>query len=171
VIDYETFAKIHDCRDRQGLSIAQTARALGLHPKTVATWLKRARFEPRRSRPRGSVLDPFKVRITRLLDTDPCSAQKIFRRPRKEGYSGGVTILRDYVASGLPSGRSIRNQPTTVPSQLARKHRKTRWLVAERRARIRCASSTQCVRRRRLTLSLRPARHLIWRLLTHRPQK
>jgi hypothetical protein len=29
VIDYETFAKIHDCRDRQGLTIAQTARALG----------------------------------------------------------------------------------------------------------------------------------------------
>jgi hypothetical protein len=32
VIDYETFSKIHDCHDRQGLTIAQTARALGLHP-------------------------------------------------------------------------------------------------------------------------------------------
>ena len=52
MIDYETFAKIHDCYDRQGLTIAQTARVLGLHPQTVATWLKRARFEPRRSRPR-----------------------------------------------------------------------------------------------------------------------
>src|SRR3979490_2563737 len=29
VIDYETFCKIHDCHDRQGLTIAQTARALG----------------------------------------------------------------------------------------------------------------------------------------------
>jgi ActR/RegA family two-component response regulator len=47
VIDYETFAKIHDCHDRQGLTIAQTARVLGLHPQTVATWLKRVRFEPR----------------------------------------------------------------------------------------------------------------------------
>jgi len=55
VIDYETFCKIHDCHDRQGLTIAQTARALGLHPQTVATWLTRSRFEPRRSRPRGSV--------------------------------------------------------------------------------------------------------------------
>jgi transposase-like protein len=54
VIDYETFARIHDCRDRQGLTIAQTARALGLHPHTVATWSARARFEPRRSPPRGS---------------------------------------------------------------------------------------------------------------------
>ena len=31
MIDYETFAKIHDCHDRQGLTIMQTARALGLH--------------------------------------------------------------------------------------------------------------------------------------------
>ena len=37
VIDYETFSKIHDCHDRQGLTIAQTARALGLDPRTVAT--------------------------------------------------------------------------------------------------------------------------------------
>jgi hypothetical protein len=29
VIGYETFSKIHDCHDRQGLTIAQTARALG----------------------------------------------------------------------------------------------------------------------------------------------
>jgi hypothetical protein len=63
VIDYETFCKIHDCHDRQGLTIAQTAGALGLHPKTVATWVARPRFGPRRSRPRGSVLDPFKPRI------------------------------------------------------------------------------------------------------------
>jgi transposase len=97
VIDYETFAKIHDCHDRQGLTIAQTARVLGLHPQTVATWLKRARFEPRRSRPRGSILDPFKSRITRLLDSHPYSAQQIVQRLREEGYEGGVTILRDYV--------------------------------------------------------------------------
>jgi len=46
VIDYETSCKIHDCHDRQGLTIAQTARALGLHPQTVATWLARSRFAP-----------------------------------------------------------------------------------------------------------------------------
>ena len=65
MIDYETFCKIHDCHDRQGLTIAQTARALGLHPQTVATWVARSRFELRRGSPRGSVLDPFKPRVTR----------------------------------------------------------------------------------------------------------
>jgi hypothetical protein len=57
----------------------------------------RSRFERPRSRPRRSVLDPFKPRITRLLDTHPYSAQQIFQRLREEGYRGGITILRDYV--------------------------------------------------------------------------
>ena len=102
VIDYETFSKIHDCRDRQGQTIAQIARALSLDRRTVATWAARSRFEPRRSRPRRSVLDPFKLRIMRMLDSDPCSAQKIFHRLRKEGYRGGVTILREYVSGIRP---------------------------------------------------------------------
>jgi hypothetical protein len=64
VIDYETYSQIHDCRDRQGPTIAQPARALGLDPRTVATWVARSRFEPRRSQPHGSVLDLFKPRVT-----------------------------------------------------------------------------------------------------------
>ena len=95
MIDYETFCKIHDCRERQHLTAAQTARALHLHPRTVTKWSARSHFEPRRPVSRGSVLDPFKPRVTRLLDTYPYSAQQIFQRLREEGYGGGITILRD----------------------------------------------------------------------------
>ena len=95
MIDYETFCKIHDCRDRQGLTVAQTARTLALNPRTVAKWAARSRFEPRRSRPRPSILDAFKPRVTRLLDTHPYTAQQIFQRLREEGYLGGIAILRD----------------------------------------------------------------------------
>jgi len=119
VIDYETFAKIHDCHDRQGLTIMQTARALGLHPQTVATWLKRARFEPRRRRPRGSILDPFKSRITRLLDSHPYSAQQILQRLREEGYGGGVTILRDYVRRIRPPKRAVYLKLHFAPGECA----------------------------------------------------
>jgi transposase len=119
VIDYETFAKIHDCRDRQGLTIAQTARTLGLHPQTVATWSARTRFEPRRSRPRGSILDPFKGRITRLLDTHPYSAQQIFQRLREEGYGGGVTILRDYARRIRPAKRAVYLKLHFAPGECA----------------------------------------------------
>jgi hypothetical protein len=97
MIDYETFSRIHGCYDRQGLTIAQIARALRLDPKTVATWVARPRFELRRNRPRGGVLDPFKQRVTWFLDTSPYNAQQIFKHLREEGYCGGATILRDYI--------------------------------------------------------------------------
>jgi transposase len=97
VIDYETFCKIRDCHDRQGLTIVQTARVLALDPRTVSKWLARSRFERPRLTPRSSLLDPFKGRITRLLDSHPYSAQQIFQRLREEGYGGGITILRGYV--------------------------------------------------------------------------
>jgi transposase len=119
VIDYETFSKIHDCRNRQGLTITQTARALGLHPQTVSAWSARPRFEPRRSPPRGSVLDPFKPRITRLLDTHPYSAQQIFQRLREEGYRGGVTILRDYVRRIRPPKRPVYLKLHFAPGECA----------------------------------------------------
>src|SRR6266849_4372573 len=119
VIDYETFCKIHDCHDRQGLTIAQTARALGLHPQTVATWLARSRFEPRRSRPRGSVLEPFKPRVTRLLDTHPYSAQQIFQRLREEGYRGGMTVLRDYIRRIRPTKRPVYLKLHFAPGECA----------------------------------------------------
>jgi transposase len=107
VIDYETFCKIRDCRERQRLTVAQTARALHLHPRTVAKWSARSHFEPRRPVSRGSLLDPFKPRITRLLDTYPYSAVQIFQRLREEGYGGGLTILRDYVRRIRPPKRPV----------------------------------------------------------------
>ena len=107
MIDYETFCKIHDCHRRQGLTITQTARSLGLHRNTVAIWLARARFAPRRSQSRVSKLDPFKPSIMRLLDAHPYSAQQIFQRLREEGYRGGVSILRDYVHRIRPPQRPV----------------------------------------------------------------
>jgi hypothetical protein len=93
VIDYETFCKIHDCRDRQRLTITQTARALGLDPRTVAAWAARSRFEPRRSWPRGSVLDPFKPGITRLL----VRMRGNFEHLRKDQVSALGTLVTDFV--------------------------------------------------------------------------
>ena len=107
MIDYETFCKIRDCRERQRLTVAQTARALHLHPRTVTKWSARSHFEPRRRVSRGSLLDPFKPRITRLLDTYPYSAVQIFQRLCEEGYGGGMTILRDYVRRIRPPKRPV----------------------------------------------------------------
>ncbi len=119
MIDYETFCKIHDCRDRQGLTVTQTARALGLHPETVSAWLARPRYERRRSPPRGSLIDPFKPHIARLLDAHPYSAQQIFQRLREEGYQGSMTVLRDYIRRIRPPRRPVYLKLHFAPGECA----------------------------------------------------
>jgi len=105
VIDYATYCKIKDCHERQQLTIAQTARALGLHAQTVAKWVHRAQYRARHAVPRSSRLDPFKARIVRLLESHPYSAQQIFQRLREEGFDGGCTIVKDYVRRVRPPRR------------------------------------------------------------------
>jgi transposase len=97
MIDYETYCKIRDHRGRLGLSIEQTAQALGLHRQTVSKWSRRERYAQRANPPRGSQLDPYKGQIVRWLEAHDLSAQQIFQRLREAGYQGGKTIVNSYV--------------------------------------------------------------------------
>ena len=97
MIDYETYCKIQDHRTRQGLTITQTAQALGLHPQTVSKWSRIEQYRPRPQPKRGSRLDPYKGLIVRWLDEHPLSAQQVFQRLREAGFSGGHTIVKNYV--------------------------------------------------------------------------
>jgi transposase len=97
VVDYETFCQIRDHLGRQQLTVAQTARALALHPRTVAKWAGTEQFRPRAGTPRTSKLDAFKGHIVRWLDAHPYSAQQIFQRLGEAGYGGGISIVKDYV--------------------------------------------------------------------------
>jgi transposase len=119
VIDYETYCKIKDAHDRQGLTIAQCARALGLHRDTVAKWVGLAQYRPRIPVRRTSRLDPFKARIVRLLETHPYSAQQIFQRLREEGFTGGATIVKDYVRKVRPPRREAFLKLSFVPGECA----------------------------------------------------
>jgi transposase len=107
MIDYETYCKIRDHRDRQGLTITQTAHALGLHPETVSKWSRRERYAQRVAPPRGSQLDPYKGEIVRWLETHNFSAQQIFQRLREIGYAGGKTIVNSYVRRVRPPKKKV----------------------------------------------------------------
>jgi transposase len=97
MIDYETWCRIRK-NLQEGLTLAQIAQALSLHPQTVAKWSRVEKYQPRRySSPRPSRLDPYKGLIVRWLDEHPLSAQQIYQRLRDQGYEGGLTILRKYV--------------------------------------------------------------------------
>jgi transposase len=119
MIDYEMYCKIKDCHERQGLTIAQTARALGLHAQTVAKWVQRSHYQARHSVPRASRLDPFKARIVRLLETHPYSAQQVFQRLREEGFAGGFTIVKDYVRKVRPPHREAFLKLSFAPGECA----------------------------------------------------
>jgi transposase len=97
MIDYELFSKIKHHHEQEGLSIIQIAEALSLDPRTVSFWVKEKHFRKRKSVQKNSKLDPFKHTITRMLDTHRYSAAQILQRIHEEGYTGGYTILRDYV--------------------------------------------------------------------------
>ena len=103
MIDYETYCKIREHRDRQGLTITQTARALGLHPETVSKYSRSEQYRPRPGVKRGSRLDQYKGLIVRWLDAHPLSGQQIFQRLREAGYSGGLTVLKDYIRTIRPA--------------------------------------------------------------------
>jgi transposase len=105
MINYETYCKIRDHRERQGLSITQTARALGLHPETVSKYSRAQDYRQRPGVKRGSRLDQYKGLIVRWLDAHPYSGQQIFQRLREVGYSGGRTIVKDYVRAIRPPQR------------------------------------------------------------------
>lgn len=101
MIDYEVYCKIHEAR-REGLKIVQIAKTLELHPETVSKWLRLSAFRQRQHVRRASRLDPYKGLIVRWLEAHPLSAQQVFQRLREEGYTGGISILKDYIRQIRP---------------------------------------------------------------------
>ena len=102
MISYEQFVRIHEYHESRGLTVTQIARELGLHRCTVAKWLARERYGPRRPPERASKLDPWKPLVVRWLETHPYTATQVFRKLREEGFPGGISIVKDYVRTVRP---------------------------------------------------------------------
>ena len=99
MISYELYSQIRLLHQERGLNFAQIASELNLDEETVAKWARAKSYAIARANiSRKSKLDPYKVLIQRWLERHPYSAQQIFQRLRaEEGYTGGITILTDYV--------------------------------------------------------------------------
>jgi transposase len=116
----ELYAQVRFAVQIEGVSRREAARRLGIDPRTVAKMLAFS-VPPgyRRSRPPARPkLDRFTGIIDAILAADEGrpgkqqhTAKRIFERLRDEhGYSGGITVVKDY----LPASRQ-RDREVFVP--------------------------------------------------------
>ena len=97
MIDYELYCKIKNYHEVRHLTVPQIARELNLDERTVSHWLNTGKYRQREIVRRPSKLDAYKTLIVRWLETHPYTATQIFVRLRENGYTGGITIVKDYV--------------------------------------------------------------------------
>jgi hypothetical protein len=100
MISYELYCQIRLLHQERGLNFAQIARELNLDEETVAKWARAKNYTKGGGKTlvRKSKLEPYKIIIQRWLERHSYTATQIFQRLRaEEGYTGGFTILKDYV--------------------------------------------------------------------------
>lgn len=109
MLNKENFAVIKALKKR-GAYNKDIAAELGVHPKTVSRALNRNGAPAGKRQRRGSKLDPYKKRIDELLAEGVWNAVVILREIEGDGYDGGSTILREYIAPK----RALRPSRATV---------------------------------------------------------
>ena len=94
---------------RQGLSLQGIGRLLGIDRKTVRKYLLKPEgtptYGPRPSR--ASKLDSFKGYVEERLKAGVWNAQVLLRELRARGYTGGYTILKDWLQPQRESAQMV----------------------------------------------------------------
>src|SRR3970040_1112674 len=97
MLNKEDFAVIKVLQKR-GVYLKDIAAEVGVHPKTIRRAIERGSARERKRKRRGSKLEPHKATVDRLLKENVWNAMVILREIEAEGYGGGITILREYIA-------------------------------------------------------------------------
>ena len=96
MIDVDTFYKIKQLYHDGHLRV-RIAEQLHLDEETVSKWIQRDKYSQRTVPRRSSKLDAYKTSIIDLVETQALSSAKILKILRKQGYTGGMSILTDFV--------------------------------------------------------------------------
>lgn len=119
MIDYPTFCRLRQLHDEQGLKASQIAELLDLDPKTVEKWIARPKYERRAQGPRPSKLDGFKAHLAALLESHPYTTRQLFQQLQAKGYTGGYTILKEFVRQVRPVRKSAFLSLEFAPGECA----------------------------------------------------
>lgn len=119
MLSKEDFAVIKALNQR-GVYLKDIAEQLGVHPKTVRRALQRNGAPQRERQRRGSKLDAYKPKIDHLLKEGVWNAVVIMREIQADGYTGGMTIVREYIEPkrGLRPGRATVRFETEPGQQM-----------------------------------------------------
>jgi transposase len=115
VVGVEQWAEIRRLHFVGRLSQREIHRRTGLHRDTIRRALA-SEVPPKYSRPtKGSKLDPFKSEIGRLLDGDSdLPGVRVGELLEPLGWSGGKTILDDYLREIRPFFQTVRTTQRTI---------------------------------------------------------
>ena len=102
MIGYEQFLQLRKLLDEEKCSARRAAEVLGLNVKTVLSWADRMAYTPRRMSGRASLLDAYKDEVVRRLHQHPYSATQVFQQLREQGYTGGYSILKEFIRQVRP---------------------------------------------------------------------
>jgi transposase len=114
VYEVQGWADVHRLFHREGWAKSRIAHKLGMSRNTV-TRLLELDEPPRYVRgSAGSKLDPHRGSIARMLDEDDSvPATVVLEHLRRQGFEGGITILRDYLAEIRPLFRQAKSYQRT----------------------------------------------------------
>lgn len=93
--------EVLEIRDKyeKGMTVADLALEYGYCDKTIRKWLKRKDMPNYKRRPKKpSKLDPYKEYIMNRMADGVFNCEILIREIREQGYTGGKTILKDFVA-------------------------------------------------------------------------
>ncbi len=102
MIDIDTFYKIKHLYHDGHLRVGQIAKQLHLDTETVSKSIKKDTYRQRTGPKRSSKLDAYKTSIVDRLENQALSSAKILRILRTQGYTGGLSILTDFIREKGP---------------------------------------------------------------------
>lgn len=118
----ETWAQIRRLSAIDKLSQSEISRHLRLDRKTVRRALKSEQAPPARSpvAAKPAKLEPFKHYLrSRLAEFPKIKATRLFNELQRIGYHGGITMLRDHLATLRPSVKEAFLRIETQPGEQA----------------------------------------------------
>jgi transposase len=92
-----------------GKSICELARQTGHSRNTIRKYVRDGELpEAKEREKRGSKLDPYKAVIDRWMKEDGLfNSRAMLMRLREKGYTGGKTIIQDYLQDKRPPKQPI----------------------------------------------------------------